>query len=500
MPPRRHLAFAAAIAALAALAGPARAQGVLTVGLGAPVAQLDPARTTTGEEYVYVHLVFDGLTRIEPDLSVKPDLAESWKASDDLKVWTFRLRDDVMFHHGRKLDAEDVVATVQRILDPATGSLGRSSLEIVQSVEAPDSRTVRFTLKTPYAGFADMFGDRQLRIVPRDRLDTLGTAPSGTGPFRLRAGGPGEPMELVKNEAYFEKGRPKLDGVNLRVIPDQAARLAALDSGAVDILWGLPYEAVASYRRSADIRVDSVPTASWDAVVLDNTHKPFSDVRVRQALAASIDKDALVEIVLSGQGAPTHSPIPPGHPYYNAKLGYPQPDIARARRLLAEAGYPTGLDLTMQVPQEREQRVHLGLAVRDMAKAAGFRITVERVPLATYATHVSGRKPIYVDGYLARPTVDTAVYPFFHSQGLMNARLWHYRDQRVDDLLDLARTTSDEARRRDLFGEYQAIMDETVPGVIAYAALQVNGVRRRVQNFHSTPMQWLELKDVTLAP
>jgi len=496
---RPLIALAAAAVAMPAFAQAPGSGGALKVALGTTFAQLDPALSTIGDEYVYVHLVFNGLTRIDRDMTVKPDLAASWTASDDLKTWTFVLRDDVTFQNGRKLDADDVVATITRILDPKTGSRGRSNLEMVSSVETVDAHTVRFTLKIPYAGFPDIFGDRQLRIVPRDKIAELSTAPIGTGPFIMRNWSPGDRMELVKNPAYFEKGLPRLDGVQLRIIPEAAARLAALDSGAIDILWGLPYASVDRYKTSATVRVDSVPTATWDGVVLNNSIKPFNDVRVRQALAATIDKDALVEIVLFGQGAPTHSPIPPSHPYYDSKLGYPAPDIVRARRLLAEAGYPDGIDIAMQVPQEREERVRLGVAVRDMARAAGFRIAIERVPLASYTANVSGKQPMYVDGYFARPTVDTSIYPFFYSSGTWNNQLWHYRNARVDELLDLARRTNDEPRRTEIFREYQGIMDQTVPGIIAYSALHVNGVRKTVQNFHSTPMQWLELKDVWLA-
>ena len=505
----RRPVFALAAAALAALftqaaAPQAGAQepgrgGTLKVALGSTLSRLDPALTSSGDEYVYVHLVFNGLTRIDRDMTIKPDLAESWSASADRRTWTFRLRSGVTFQNGHRLDADDVVASMTRIVDPRTGSRVRSDLDMVTRVETLDPRTVRFTLSIPVAGFADILADRQFAIVPRDRLAALATAPVGTGPFVMRKWVAGNRMELARNPAYFEKGLPRLDGVELRIIPELAARQAALESGSIDILWNLPAGSAAQYGASTAVRVDSVPTPGWDGVILNNAIKPFNDVRVRQALAASIDKDALVELVLAGQGAPTHSPIPPGHPYYDSKLGYPAPDIARARRLLAEAGYPNGIDLTMQVPQEREQRVRLGLAVRDMVRAAGFRLTVERVKLASYTARVSGRQPIYVDGYFARPGIDSAVYPFFHSAGSWNSHLWHYDNARVDELLELARRTADEASRADLFREYQAIMEQTVPGIIAYAAPHMNGVRRTVQNFRSTPMAWLDLKEVWLA-
>jgi peptide/nickel transport system substrate-binding protein len=497
---RLILTLTLAIGVSAAATAPALAQGTLRAAVGTTLNQLDPAKTTIGDEYIYVHLVFNGLSRIGPDMTVKPDLAESWTASEDLKTWTFKLRSGVKFHHGRTLDSEDVVSTMRRILDPATGSRARTSLTMVDSVEGVDPLTVQFKLNIPYAGFGDIFADRQLRIVPKDKVGELPTQPIGTGPFMFKSWSPGNRMELVKNPDYFEKGMPKLDGVTLLVIPEAAARIAALESGSIDILWNLPYESVDKFKNSSTIRLDSVATPTWDGVILNNERPPFNDVRVRQALAATIDKEALVELALFGQGEPTFSPIPPSHPYFNKTLKFNPPDIAKAKKLLAEAGFPNGFDVPMQVPQEREQRVRVGVAVRDMARAAGIRINVERVPFASYAANVAGKAQMYVDGYFARPTIDTALYPFYHSTGSWNRQLWLYKETRIDQLLDEARKTNDDAARKALFEKFQAVVDETVPSIIAYSAAHVNGVSKKVEGFHSTPMLWLELKDVSLKP
>jgi peptide/nickel transport system substrate-binding protein len=496
---RRFLLGLSVAAALTGI-GPALAQGTMRVAVGTTLNQLDPAKTTIGDEYIYVHLVFNGLSRIDPDMTVKPDLAESWSASDDLKTWTFKLRDGVKFHHGRPLDAEDVVATVKHILDPATGSRSSSNISMVQTVEATGPLTVQFRLSIPYAGFPDIFADRQMRIVARDKIAELPTNPIGTGPFMFKSWSPGDRMELVKNPNYFEPGLPKLDGVTIRIIPEAAARIAALESNAIDILWSLPYEAVEKIKSSASVRVDSVATPTWDGVILNNERPPFNDVRVRQALALTIDKPTLVELSLFGQGEPTFSPIPPSHPYFNKSLPVAPPDIAKAKKLLADAGYPNGFDVPMQVPLEREQRVRVGVAVRDMARAAGIRINVERVPFASYAANVAGKAQMYVDGYFARPTVDTALYPFYHSTGSWNRQLWLYKEPRVDQILDEARKTNDDAARKVLFEKFQAVVEETVPSIIAYSAAHVNGVSRKVDGFKSTPMLWLELKSVTLKP
>jgi len=493
------LAFTLGLSTAAAIA-PAFAQGTVRVALGTTLSQLDPAKTTIGDEYVYVHLVFNGLSRIDPDMTVKPDLAESWSASDDLKTWTFKLRQGVKFHHGRVMDSEDVVATMKRILDPATGSRSRTSLSMVDNVTAVDPLTVKFDLNIPYAGFADIFADRNLRIVPKDKLAELSTNPIGTGPFMFKSWSPGDRLELVKNPDYFEKGLPKLDGVTLRIVPESAARIAALESGSLDIVWSMAYESVDKFKNHPTVRTDSVSTPTWDGVILNNDRPPFNDVRVRQALALTIDKSAIVELALFGQGDPTFSPIPPSHPYFNKSLPFNPPDIAKAKKLLAEAGFPNGFDVPMQVPQEREQRVRVGVAVRDMAKAAGIRINVERVPFASYTANVAGKAQMYVDGYFARPTIDTAIYPFYHSTGSWNKQLWLYKDARVDQLLDEARKTNDEAARKALFEKFQAVVEETVPGIIAYSAAHVNGVSKKVEGFKSTPMQWLELKSVSLKP
>jgi peptide/nickel transport system substrate-binding protein len=489
--------LAAAVLVLG-LATPGLTQGTLRVAVGSTLNNLDPAKTTIGDEYIFVHLVFNGLTRIDRDLTTKPDLAVSWTASDDLKVWTFKLREGVRFHNGRPFDAGDVVATMTRILDPKTGSRARANIAMVDKIEAVDPLTVRFTLTIPYAGFQDIFGERQLRILAKGEIANVSTMPIGTGPFRFKSWSPGDRLELERNPDYFEKGMPKLDGVTMLIIPETAARVAALESGAIDILWNLPYETVDKFKNHPTVRGDGVATATWDGVILNNERPPFNDMRVRQALALTIDKEALVELAVFGQGAPTHSPIPPSHPYFNNSLGFAKPDIVKAKKLLAEAGLADGFDVTLQVPQEREQRVRLGVAVRDMAKAAGIRISVERVPFASYAANIAGKAQMYVDGYFARPTIDTALYPFYHSTGSWNRQLWLYRNDRVDELLDLARKTNDEIKRKQIFDEFQKVVDETVPSIIAYSALHANGVSKDVEGFQSTPMQWLELKEVSL--
>jgi peptide/nickel transport system substrate-binding protein len=188
--------------------GPAEAQGVLRVGIASNLNTLDPPKMKIGEEYVFNYLAFNALTQIGPDMKVRPDLAERWEASSDLKTWTFHLRKGVKFHHGRELDAEDVVATVNRVLDKATGSAARVNLLVIKDVTAVDKHTVRFTLNIAYSGFAEVMGDRVVKITPRDRVDVLATAPVGTGPFKFKEVRAGRPPHGGQEPGLLREGRP----------------------------------------------------------------------------------------------------------------------------------------------------------------------------------------------------------------------------------------------------------------------------------------------------
>ena len=165
-------------------AAPAAAQGTLKVAIPSNVNTFDPAKTKIGEEYIINFLVYSGLTELDGG-KVNPDLAESWTASTDQKTWTFTLRKGVKFHDGREFDFGDVKATIERIMDKATGSIARVNFDIVSAIDAPDKYTVVFHLKIPYSGFADILGDRQVRIVPKDKLDSSPTSRTAPDPLNL---------------------------------------------------------------------------------------------------------------------------------------------------------------------------------------------------------------------------------------------------------------------------------------------------------------------------
>jgi peptide/nickel transport system substrate-binding protein len=488
------LAAAPAMPRLARAAG-----GTLGLAVTSSIASLDPMKTTTGDEYIYCNLVFNGLTKIREDLTTQPDLAESWDHSDDLKRWTFHLRKGVKFHNGRELVADDVVAFFKRLMDPANAAPSRSNYTMVSNISKTDDHTVVFDLSYPYGGFADIMADRQAKITPHDLAAQLTTKPVGTGPFMFQSYTPGDRMVLVKNPNYFEAGLPKLDGVTIRIIPEASVKAAALKSGDIDIIWNLPLEQVKTLSADSNLRVDSVATGSWDAAIMNNLIAPFNDVRVRLAFQLAVDKRDVVDLTLFGEGAPTISPIPPTSPFFAKDIVINKADPVGARKLLAQAGHASGINIQLIVPEGRAQRERLGVTLQQLAKPAGFDISIKRTPMSAYSAEVSGKAPLYIDGYFARPTVDTSTYPFLHSGGSWCDRLWHYKNAKVDAALDAARQTADTAKQTQAYVAMQHALNEDPAGFFAYSVNYACAYRKAVEGVKTHPMMWFDLSHATKA-
>jgi len=210
-----------ALAALLLAPVPARTESVIRISANNPVRSLDPAKFSLGAiEFNYALLVYSRLTYFDDNLNVIPDLAESWEASPDQKVWTFHLRHGVKSHDGREFDAEDVLATYRRLADPEIGSVIRTTVGLIDQADAPDKYTVRFVLTIPYASWPAVTAAFQASIVPRNASDTLSTKPDGTGPYKFLSYEPNGSMMLTRNPDYFEPGLPKIDKVEFRIIPD----------------------------------------------------------------------------------------------------------------------------------------------------------------------------------------------------------------------------------------------------------------------------------------
>lgn len=458
---------------------------------------LYPGRGVAAEDYNFGMLVYNGLVGINEKLQLVPELAESWSSDASGKQWTFKLRPGVKFSDGKPFVAADVTHTFALLADPALASRARSTAEMVDHIETPDDHTVKFVLKEPYGAWPNMLIERQLKIVPDGHsAEDLMKKPVGTGPFMLESYTPGDRLVVKKNPNYWEPGLPKLDKVTLRIIPEDAAKVAALSAGDVDILWNVPLESIKELKALSNIVVDEAATSTWDGFVLNNEVKPFSDVRVRRAFELAVDKQQLVQFALFGSGAPTHTPVPPNSAAFNKDISF-KPDLDGARKLLAEAGYPKGFAITLNVPVGRPTRERAAVALQQMLKEIGVNVKLERVPYSRWGATIAGKSPFYMDGYLARPTLDTATYPWYHSSGSWNRQMWHFKSERIDEVLDKARLETDPDKQNALYKTFQQYAVEDVPGVVMYTINFVTAYPSSLKGYHTHPYSWMDLRSAS---
>lgn len=470
---RRFLVSSAAFGSLALAGCYARSQtlrrgGTLRVSVDQAVAKLNPLLTRVNPEYLVSELLYSALIRLGPDMSAQPDLAQSWSHSADLLEWTFALRKGVSFHDGSPLTAADVVATFQAILDPDTASPARQNVGPIAKITAKDKDIVVFTLSAPYADLPVALAYTNAKIVPaaviKSGLVRLDREAIGTGPFKLVSFEPERLIVVARSQTYYDRARPYLDRIEVVVYPDVSAEASALISGDTDLILTTPPTEFGRLHKAAGIKALRVASGQFCNVNFGCDHKPFNDVRVRQALALTVDRAAMVDFVTEGFGTPGNdTPLNPAYRFYHG-LPARKADIAKARDLLTRAGYPRGIDATIIASDRPVQRTQLAVALREMAKPAGFRIHVETMPHATYLDQVWKKGSFYVGLYNMQATADAIFALLYTSNAAWNETRWN--NAAFDKLVFEARATVDEARRRALYAQAQQLMHAEVPSII----------------------------------
>ncbi|QKV17415.1 ABC transporter substrate-binding protein [Oricola thermophila] len=351
MKPSLKTFLAGAAFALALTTSALAARTDLTLGVALEPPHLDPTAGAAAaiDEIVYAN-IFEGLTRIGPDGSVRPALAESWTLSDDGLTYTFRLHDGVKFHDGTTLDAGDVVFSLDRARADDSTNAQKGLFAAIDEVEAVDDLTVRVTLKQPSGAFLWNMGWGDAVIVAPESAETNKERPVGTGPFMFDGWAKGSAVTIVKNPDYW--GDPvALDKATFRFIADPAAATAALLAGDVHAFPNFPApEAIPQF--AADPRFEVVIGSTEGETILatNNGKPPFDDLKVRQAIAHAIDRQAIIDGAMFGLGTPIGSHFAPHHPAYVELVETYPYDPERAKQLLAEAGYPDGFEATLKLP------------------------------------------------------------------------------------------------------------------------------------------------------
>ncbi len=500
---RKTMLVIAAACAMALAATPAAAQkrgGVLKFAVPSVKPGLDPARTSTGDGYMLTAMIFSNLTRVDHNLEPQPQLAERWEANDDSTEWTFHLRKGVKFHNGREVVAEDVKFSIDRILDPKTASKGEKSLGPIEEIVAQDSHTVVFKLAGPYADLPLQLGNTFARIIAKENLDDLGNKPIGSGPFVLKEYVPGTRAVLARNPDYFEEGLPYLDEVHQVYIKEYAAQMSALKTGEVHVMYLAPAEIIPQLEGQPEIEVLQVSAPSFQPLVMNVTKKPFEDVRVRQALRLALDRKSMMEAATGGFGTLGNDhPVSPGSPWFDKSQDMRTRDVAKAKALLAEAGYPNGIDIKFFTSTGRPGLEEAAVVAQQTLSEAGIRVQIESVEIARLYSQVLPDIPEFAishNNWFGRPTIDETLSPYYYTKS--NWNFSGFTDPEVDKLLDLAKSSTDIAKRKTLYGEIQKILWDRGPEAVPYFRNYVSAVRKEVENYKLIPVQYVDLREVWL--
>ena len=499
------------------LVGEARAQGTPpkggTLRLGMRCQDVkDPHTFSWVQRSNTVRQVCDYLTTTGPDNITRPSLCEKWEASPDLKTWTLRLRKDVKWHSGRQFTADDVAWNIKRVLDPKTGSsvLGLMKGFILEefetgekddkgnpkkstrlwdanAVQKVDDFTVKLNGKTPQIAVPEWLFHYPFLILDPAENGEFKVGSNGTGAFTL-VENQLERKQVLKAQKSYWGGGPYLDTIEfIDLGDDSAAEIAALASKQVDGLYESAITQLDALKKLTHVQLYQVTTAQT-AVARVQPVKPFDDKRVRQALRLAVDTNAVLQVAHKGLGTVgEHHHVSPIHPEY-AKLPAFQRDVAKAKKLLADAGYPNGIDTEIACKPDPAWELLAVQALVEQWKEAGIRVKINNMP-STQFWDVWTKVPFGFTGWTHRP-LGTMVLGLAYRTGVP----WNeakYSNKDFDSLLTTAEGTLDVAKRREIMAKLEAILQDDGPIVQPLWRSVFTYMDKRVQGFKMHPTQYI---------
>jgi peptide/nickel transport system substrate-binding protein len=477
--------------------------GTLTVGLANDIANLDPLKSSLVVDREVQYHIYDSLIATNKDLQLVPGLALSWETSDPTSI-VFKLRPGVKFQDGTDFNADAVKFNLDRILQ--TPSSPRvSEIAGVQTVQAVDPTTVKLSLKTPFSPILAQFVDRAGMILSPTAVQKLGDdltrnpVGAGTGSFKFVEYKKDDHINLARNEAYWGKDNlgsalPYLDKLVYRPIVDETQRLNSLKTGEIDFADEVPTKDVASMKSDPSLVYASIPALSFSGFYLNGSAEPFKDIRVRQALAWSIDRQQIVDTVYSKVYSVSNGPIaPPQFPYDPNYKPFTR-DIAKAKALLGQAGR-AGVTFTLLITAGQPQTQQFGELIKDQAKDAGFTVNLQDLDFPTIVGMLTKHTfQAGAAGWSGRLDPDGNTYIQFHTGAGNN--YGQYSNPAMDKALDDARLTFDPAQRKPLYQQVNKLATEEAPYIFIYHAVTGQFSTTKVQHFTSVPDKIYRFADV----
>ncbi|MGE0715757.1 MAG: ABC transporter substrate-binding protein [Alphaproteobacteria bacterium] len=482
------LAFAATLAA-----GAAAAQTTLRIGLAEDPDVMDPTTARTFVGRLVFAAICDKLLDTDKDLNLVPQLATAWKWSDDQKQLTLTLRPNVKFHDGEPMDAAAVKYSLERHLT-FPGSRRKSELSQVKTVTVVDPLTVRLDLSVPFAPLIAQLTDRAGMIVSPKAAqamgDKFGSAPVCAGPYKWVERVQQDRIVVERFADYWDKGAVAFDRIHYLPVVDATVRLANLQSGQLDIVERVAATDVDTVKKNSRLRLAQVTELGYLGISFniangEKANTPLGkDPRVRQAIEAAIDREAINQVVFNGLFTPGNQWVSPQSPWYAKSVPAPKRDVAKARRLLAEAGV-SNLSFTVNLPSGSEN-AQVMQVIQAMLSEAGIDMKLRTLEFATSLQMAAkGDFEAYFIGWSGRVDPDGNIWAFASCEAAQNDS--RYCNPEMDKWLKEARSTSDRERRMAAYAEAAKIMAHDLPGIYLYHRTWFYGLSGRVQGFRPVP-------------
>lgn len=462
---------------------------------------LDPPNIEdAGSPHIAIH-VTEPLVMIGGDGALRPHLAESWEANEDATVWTFHLRQGVLFTDGTPFNAAAVKYTFDRAVDPNEPKRARADIDQVRAVEVMDAYTVRFHLKGPYSDLPNLLTQEVMFIVSPTAAEALGadfaTSPVGTGPFMVESFVSGESAILVRNPNYWQP-MGNVDRIEVLRVAEVSTRAFMLETGEADVVQEPSLDDIAYLDGLDGISVHLNPSVRQYMVSINTLVEPLDDVRVRQALNYAIDKEAIVEHLLAGTGVVNDSPLPPTVAGHVSVGTYPY-DPERARELLEEAGYGSGFTLNYwgPTPGRSQANAEIGQQIQAWLGDIGIEVeistadgaaNVERITLPPEGSEAAGKNLMFLGGP-APQGAQVFFEQFFTTQSWAPAggNRGFYSNSRIDELVQRTGAIADPVERQTLFEEIQTLLMEDAPWIFLHTISHIWGVNDRVTGLEFMP-------------
>ena len=495
------------------------------IGLGGEATQLNPVVATDGFSYIAEWPLFDSLVELDQSLNVRPLLAESWEVAKDGLAYTFKLKKGVKWHDGTPFTARDVAFTFYAVLNPKVTTPHRAYFDAlagfpeltnkdapkrpedlaVKPIEVVDDHTVRFRLRYPSGSFLAVLTNPRAGIIPEHLLKTadLNTTefnrkPVGTGPFKFVEWRRGERLVMEANPQYHG-GRPALDRLIFRIIPDSVVLLQELRAGGVDFIENPPLNEVARLKQTAGLKVLVADNTSYNYFGWRQDLEPFNDLRVRRALNHAIDVPTLVKEALQGYATIATGQFPPSSWAYDPAVKPYAYDPNRAKALLAEAGFrPEGdgvlarngkrFSFTIRHDQANQAVKDTAVIVQEYLKRVGVEAKLEPLDWPTFVKKLFASEfEGIVVGWTNHHDPDPFAYTIWHSSQWKGRNFAHYKNPRVDELLEQARHTAVVAERKKHYAEFSKLLMEDAPYVFLYFPQQIFVTRQSYDGFLPIP-------------